>query len=387
MSTSVLSPVLDSLIGPFGASPADIGLLISVFLAPPIVMSPVAGILADRYGRKPILVSASILFGVAGSAIAFTTSFEVALFLRFLQGVAFGGLTPIVITSIGDLYTDSQEATAQGIRFTGSGVAGTFFPIISGVLVGIAWQYPFLVYFVAVPIGVVLFFWFDEPMNQTENRDGVDRSFDLKPLLELLRYRQVFAMVIARGLPSVVWLGFVTYNSIIVIRVIGGTPTDAGVLVAIGSFVYAVSASQTGRVTAFFDSRITPLLFANAGLGIGLGIVLVSPDILIASIGIALSGFGFGIILSLIRSIVTGLASESLRGGLVSVAEANGRLAGTVTPIFMGAIIATFTPIVGFTLAVQLAGFSIAIIGSVGGIICMLIVKYSPPPPTAITTI
>lgn len=387
MSTSILSPVLDSLIDPFGASPADIGLLISVFLAPPIVMTPIAGIIADRYGRKPILVTASILFGVAGTAIAFTTSFQVALFLRFLQGVAFGGLTPIVITSIGDLYTDNQEATAQGIRFTGSGVAGAFFPILSGVLVGIAWQYPFLLYFVAIPIGVVLFFWFDEPMNQTSNHDGDNQSFELAPLLALLRYRQVAAMVIARGLPSVVWLGFVTYNSLIVIRVIGGTPTDAGILVAIGSFVYAVSSSQTGRVTAFFASRITPLLFANAGLGIGLVIVLVSPDIVIAGLGIALSGFGFGIMLSLIRSIITGLASESLRGGLVSIAEANGRLAGTVTPIFMGGIIATFTPILGFTVAVQLAGFSIAIIGSVGGVLCLLIVKYSPPPPSAVTTI
>jgi MFS family permease len=169
--------------------------------------------------------------------------------------------------------------------------------------------------------------------------------------------------------------------------VIGGTPTDAGFLVAIGSFVYAISASQTGRVTAFFDSRITPLLFANAGLGIGLGIVIVAPDIVIAGLGIALCGFGFGIMLSLIRSIITGLASESLRGGLVSVAEANGRLAGTVTPIFMGGIITLFTPIVGFSAAVQLAGFSIAIIGSVGGIACMVVVKYSPPPPSAVTTI
>lgn len=387
MGTSVLSPVLDSLIDPFGASPADIGLLISFFLAPPILMTPVAGIIADRYGRKPILVTATLVFGLAGTAIAFTTSFHVALALRLLQGIAFGGLTPIIITSIGDLYRDSREATAQGVRFTCSGVAGAIFPVVSGLLVGIAWHFPFLLFFAAVPIAVILFFWFDEPMTQTTGTDGGNDSFQLRPLLTLLRYRQVFAMVVARGLPSVVWLGFVTYNSLIVIRVIGGTPTDAGFLVAIGSFVYALSASQAGRTTAFFDSRITPLLFANGCLGVGIGIVLVSPTIWVASLGISLTGFGFGIALSLYRSIITGLASETMRGGLVSIAEANGRLAGTLTPIFMGGIIAWFTPILGFTRAVQIAGFSIAIIGSVGGIICMLIVKYSPSPPSAINTV
>jgi ACDE family multidrug resistance protein len=120
LGVSLLSPVLDSLITPFGASSATIGLMISVFTAPAIVMIPVAGIVADWIGRKHILVISLLVFGLAGTAIVFTNDFLVALALRLIQGIAFGGLTPIIITSIGDLYSGTTEATAQGLRFTGS---------------------------------------------------------------------------------------------------------------------------------------------------------------------------------------------------------------------------------------------------------------------------
>ncbi|MFB6311811.1 MAG: MFS transporter, partial [Salinirussus sp.] len=58
MGTAMLSPVLDSLIGPFGTSPAGIGLLISAYTLPQIVFGPIVGGLADRLGRTTVLVVA-----------------------------------------------------------------------------------------------------------------------------------------------------------------------------------------------------------------------------------------------------------------------------------------------------------------------------------------
>ena len=46
------------------------GLLITVFTSPGIVMTPLLGVLSDRYGRKKILVPALLLFGIAGGACA-----------------------------------------------------------------------------------------------------------------------------------------------------------------------------------------------------------------------------------------------------------------------------------------------------------------------------
>jgi Na+-driven multidrug efflux pump len=77
-------------------------------------------------------------------------------------------------------------------------------------------------------------------------------------------------MVLARGLPNVIWIGFVTYNSLITVRLMDGTPAQAGLLVAVGSLVFAVAGSQAGRITDLLDSRVYPLLGANVLLGIGL---------------------------------------------------------------------------------------------------------------------
>ena len=401
IGTALLSPVLDSLVGPFGTTQTDIGLLISVFTAPGILIVPVAGALADRYGRKPVLVAALVLFGLAGTAIAFTTDFRVALGLRLLQGVGFAGIVPTLITSIGDFYEGSREATAQGLRFTVSGLSQAAFPLLAGVLVATAWQYPFLLFAIALPAAAAVAVWFEEPTAAGEaaadggrgdsdgdepapGREAVDWDEGVsygRALAGLVRRPRVLALVVGRTLPVVVWIGFLTYNSIIVGDLLGGTPAQAGLLTAVGSVAFAGAASQAGRVTEFFDSRFYPLVAANCCLAVGLAVVLFAPGVPVAGVGILVTGVGFGLALSLYRSIVTGLASQSLRAGLVSVAEAGGRVTATATPVAMGAAIAALAPQLGFGPAVRVVGLGVAVVGGGGGVVCLLVARLSPPAP------
>lgn len=407
IGTALLSPVLDSLVGPFGTTQTDVGLLISVFTAPGILIVPVAGALADRYGRKPVLVAALVLFGLAGTAIAFTTDFRVALGLRLLQGVGFAGIVPTLITSIGDFYTGSREATAQGLRFTVSGLSQAAFPLLAGVLVATAWQYPFLLFAVALPAAAAVAVWFEEPTagdtdagvaadggrgdSDADGAAGESGQADVpdwgagdsygRALAGLVRRPRVLALVAGRTLPVAVWIGFLTYNSIIVGDLLGGTPAQAGLLTAVGSVAFAGAASQAGRVTEFFDSRFYPLVAANCCLAVGLAVVLFAPGVPVAGVGILVTGVGFGLALSLYRSIITGLASQSLRAGLVSVAEAGGRVIATVTPVAMGAAVAGLAPQLGFGPALQVVGLGVAVVGGGGGVVCLLVARLSPPAP------
>ena len=397
IGTALLSPVLDSLVEPLGTTQTDVGLLISVFTAPGILVVPVAGVLADRYGRKPVLVAALLLFGLAGTAIAFTTDFRVALGLRLLQGVGFAGIVPTLITSIGDLYTGSREATAQGLRFTVSGLSQAAFPLLAGVLVATAWQYPFLLFAVALPSAAAVAVWFEEPTAVDASAEATDGGRDPggpgeavdweegdsygRALAGLVARPRVLALVVGRTLPVVVWIGFLTYNSIIVVDLMGGTPAEAGLLTAVGSVSFAGAASQAGRITGFFDSRFYPLVAANCCLLAGLAVVLFAPGLALAAVGILITGVGFGTALSLYRSIVTGLASQSLRAGLVSVAEAGGRVTATVTPIAMGAAIAALAPNLGFGPAVRLVGLGTAVVGGGGGLVCLVVARLSTPAP------
>ncbi|MEF8869231.1 MAG: MFS transporter, partial [Haloarculaceae archaeon] len=263
-------------------------------------------------------------------------------------------------------------------------------------LVVVAWQYPFLLYAMALPAAAAVYLWFDEPAppdatDATGTADGTDgtdtiRTTGAKPyvrtLFRLVRRPRVLSMVLARGLPNVVWIGFVTYNSLITVRLMDGTPAQAGLLVAVGSLVFAIAGSQAGRITALFESRLYPLIGANVCIGIGFVVVLFAPGIAVATGGIAVAGIGFGLTLSLYRSIITGLAPDDLRAGLVSVAEAWGRLTNTLTPIAMGAVIAVATPRIGFASGLRLAGVGVAVVGAVGGILCLLVATGAPPVPS-----
>jgi MFS family permease len=291
LGSALVSPLLDSLVEPFNTSVAETGLLMSVHTAPPILLIPVAGVSADRCGRQPVVVTSLFCFGLTGMAVALTTEFRVALALRFLQGVAYAGLVPTIITSVGDLYAGTEEATAQGLRFTSSGLSQSLFSTLSGLLVAVAWQYPFLLYGLCIPIAAVLAIAFEEPIGRGDHAEaastGEDDSGDgqgsrpggARPLLALATRPKVFAILLARAAPTIVWTGFLTYASVVVGRLIGGTTEQAGLLVGIGTLAYAGTASQVGRFASLFDSRFKPLFVANLALGVGLALVGIAPSI------------------------------------------------------------------------------------------------------------
>ena len=420
----LLSPILNSLIDPLGASVADVGLLVSVFMVPGIVVIPAVGVLADRYGRKPILAPSLVLFGVSGAAIAVAPDFGVALVLRLLQGIGWAGLFTLIVTSIGDLYTGTKEATAQGLNMAGSGLGGGAISVAAGALVVVAWQVPFLLYLLSLPVAVAVLLWLEEPTTTADSgpepddrtavdggdggdeigggaevdgadgtpgvdgTDGIDGGYRWA-LLGLVRDPRVFSILVARTLPIVVFLGFLTYNSVLVVRLLSGTPAQAGLLYAVVSVVYALVASQVGRVTTRIGGRYRALVLANGLLLVGLAVAFLAPVLPVVGIGAVIVGAGFGIALPAYNSLLTGFAPGHLRAGLVSLSSTGARLLGVLTPVAMGAAIVALTPTVGFDLAVRLAGVGAAILGGGGGLVCLLValaagpVEAAPGEPTA----
>jgi MFS family permease len=374
LGTALVSPILESVIDPFGASPASIGLMISFLTAPAIIVIPFTGVLADRYGRRPVLVVALLLFGSGGSAIALTTDFRTILGLRAIQGVGFAGLVPIITASIGDMYDGEREVSGQGLRMFVNGVSGAVFPLLAGGLVVVAWQYPFILYAIAFPVAALVYLRFAEPTTRTvEDTTAVEGSRYRNALSTLVSYPRVYVLLIARTLPVIVWVGFLTFNSLIVVRVMGGSPFQAGLVAAVGNLVFGVASSQVGRILSLFGGKFYALIAANVALALGFVGFLFTPQVNLTLPWIVLAGAGFGVALSLYRSYITDLAPQTLRAGLVSLSAAGARVTATGTPIMMGSVIEFGTPTFGETAALQLAGVGAAVIGGGGGIVCLLV--------------
>lgn len=356
MGASLVSPLLDSLIPVYGVSDARIGLVMAAFTAPAIVAIPLVGLVSDRYGRKPVLTAGLATFGAAGAGLAFTTDFRVVVALRLLQGVGFTGIAPVLIAATGDLFAGDREATAQGLRFGTVGLSLAVFPVLAGLLVTLAWQYPFILFALGLPAAVVVHLWFEEP-----TADANDHGLDWRRLAAVLGTPRIALVLLGRTVPSIVWFGFLTYNSIVVVRFLDGTPGTAGALVGAASVASSIGGAQVGRLTAGFETRRLPLLVGTAASGVGLGGVALAPSLPVAGAGAVVVGAGFGVVLTLYRSTISTLAPERLRGSLVSVGESAGRIGSTLTPVAMGAVVAVATPRYGFEVAVR--GTLVGVVG------------------------
>ena len=87
MGVSITLPILPKLGAVFHQDAAGVALLITCFTLPSAFMTLVAGVLADRFGRKAVLLPGLLLFACGGMGCAFSDSFENLLAWRAIQGL------------------------------------------------------------------------------------------------------------------------------------------------------------------------------------------------------------------------------------------------------------------------------------------------------------
>ncbi|HHX90998.1 MAG TPA: multidrug effflux MFS transporter, partial [Paracoccus sp.] len=92
------------------ASPGDAQLVITVFVLGLGLGTFVAGPLSDRFGRKPIIVAGTALYMVAAVLAALSTSLEMLLAARLLQGLGASGPRVVSQAMVRDLYSGRQMA-------------------------------------------------------------------------------------------------------------------------------------------------------------------------------------------------------------------------------------------------------------------------------------
>jgi MFS transporter, ACDE family, multidrug resistance protein len=92
LSNSLLTANIPDILRELEQPDSRAGLLVAASPLPGVLMAPIIGVLADRYGRRQILVPCLVLFGVAGGLSAVAVDFRLLLLARFLQGVGGAGL-------------------------------------------------------------------------------------------------------------------------------------------------------------------------------------------------------------------------------------------------------------------------------------------------------
>jgi ACDE family multidrug resistance protein len=334
LGVSSITPAFPKIVDELGISEHSIGLLITVFTFPGIILTPVLGVLADRHGRKKILVPSLMLFGIAGGACAFAPNFDILLILRLFQGIGAASLGSLNATIIGDLYSGEERTTALGYNASvlSIGVAG--YPVIGGALALAGWHYPFILPVIAIPIGLIVLFSLKspEPRNEQSLREYLESA------IRSMKNREVIVLSIGSIFTFIILYGsYLTYFPLLVGATFGSSTFIIGLIMSSVALTTALVSMQLGNLTRMFSKRaVLQTAFVLYTLSL-LAIPFVS-NLWTMLIPTVIFGIAHGLNVPTIQALLTGLAPPEYRAAFMSVNEMVFRVGQTIGPILIGGI-------------------------------------------------
>ncbi len=324
---SLVGPILPEMLALEGATSKNIGLALSAYTFCAMVATPLLGPVADRFGRKSVIVPAVMLFGVGGLLISFTRSFWLVLVWRALQGIGVGGMMNTVVAAIGDMYQEPERSRAMGYRVTVQSLTNATVPFISGAIATMAWFLPFYIHAMAIFLSLLAAWKLKEPAGS-----GKTQQYMVKAMRALANVRAIW-LFFSNFIGFVLLYGIVVYMPILVVQQFGLSTLHSGLAISAAAGVSALTASQSGRVSGVLSEAWRVFL---GFIGCGLSHLLVgfadSYSVLLLCMGIW--GLGFGTLMPTLNTAAAGLVSTELRAGVLSVFTLLIYLGQTVSPPF-----------------------------------------------------
>ena len=151
MEMTVVSTAMPTVVAELGGA-LHYAWVFSAYMLAVTVAVPIYGKLADVYGRKPVLLVGVALFLVGSMASGQATTMNQLIAFRVVQGLGAGGMQPVAITIVGDIYSVEERGKMQGVFGAVWAIAGLIGPLLGGVIVAtMSWRW---VFYVNVPFGL-----------------------------------------------------------------------------------------------------------------------------------------------------------------------------------------------------------------------------------------
>ena len=312
-----------------------VGLLISVFSLPGIILTPVLGILADRFGRKIVLVPSLFLFGIAGTFCSIAPSFEWLMAIRFLQGIGSASLGALNVTLIGDLFKKEERASVIGYNNSVLSIGTAIFPLVGGLLASLTWRLTFVLPILGLVSGMLVIF-------NLQNGKLTDGETSFKTYLKISfntikSFKLIFLLFISVATYMILFGSYWTYLPFFVEKRLGGSSTVTGLILFATSLFTAASASLYGKIVKRISKK-TILLISFLSYGIAIFFIPISASYFALAIPIVFYGIGHGLNLSNTQNWIISLAPEDNRAVFMSLNRTLSQIGHVSGPILAGII-------------------------------------------------
>ncbi|WNG42765.1 MFS transporter [Archangium minus] len=339
LEMTVVSTAMPTVVSELGGLESYAWVFTAYMLSSTITV-PIYGKLADLYGRKPVLLFGIGLFLVGSILSGLSTSMNMLIAFRTLQGLGAGAMQPVALTIVGDIYTLEQRAKVQGVFSAVWGIAGLVGPLTGGLIVKyLSWHW---IFFINVPVGLgamglLVAFFHEQVQRKPQKLDfagaallsagvvallfgvqGIGRNLLALPVgavlltafvlverkvadpvipMSIFKIPAIAISSAAGALFSAAMFGATTYVPLYVQGVLGGSPTLAGGMITPMIVGWPVASLFAGRL--LLKTGYRPLIVGGFGLtviGTALMALLLKPQssLLIPELAMALFGIGLG---------------------------------------------------------------------------------------------
>ena len=360
LTTDMYLPSLPDIARLLGASTAETQLTISSYLVGFAIGQIFYGPLADRHGRKPVLIGAMALYCAASLVCALSTSIEMLIAARALQ--ALGGAGGIVLARaiVRDLYSGARAGRELSLIGAVMALAPVLAPLIGGVLqTALGWRSVFFTLVVAGLAGAAIV-WPLMPETLSQRA-----AHPVTPASMLKSYRIVArnpAYLAYLGIASTSFAGlfaWISGSSFVLQYLYGLTPFQFGVAFAVGSAGYMAGTTLAARLVMRHELDRT-LGYGAAAMAAGgiamvlaVGFGLASAAALVLPMALYLAGLG----MVLPQAIAGAMTPFPERAGAASallgfVQQSTAALCGALVGVLLGS---TAWPLAGMIAAMGCA--------------------------------
>ena len=344
VATDMYVPSMPDIGRLLGASTSEVQLTLSSYLIGIAIGQLIYGPLSDRFGRKPVLLTALLLFCGASALCAAASDIETLIAARALQALGGAGAIVLPRAIVRDLYAGERAGRELSRIGAVMSVAPVIAPLLGGILqLAFGWRANFIAILGVGAIATVLT-WRALP----ETRHHC--SGDAMSIMAVLRgYR-----IVAENRGFLAHLGIVACCYAGLFAWISGSPFVLQNLYGLSAFAFSVAfavaclgslasaamaASLVMRIGLDLTIGLGTLALALGGAGMMIGLTLgLAP---VAFLVLSMMLYHGGLMLAMPQAIAGGLTPFPDRAGaassLIGVAQqTSAAIAGAVVGLTLG---------------------------------------------------
>ncbi|WP_138755507.1 MFS transporter [Paenibacillus sinopodophylli] len=155
LAQSLYIPLLPDLQQDLNTSLHLVNLTVTLFTIAMATMQIILGPIVDRNGRKKILVPGIMVYVIATIGCMFSSSIEMLLIFRVIQGIGASVVPLVAATMIGDVFEGKERAKSMATYQMILGISPAIGPLIGGII-GSIWGYTGTFGFAAVSALLIL---------------------------------------------------------------------------------------------------------------------------------------------------------------------------------------------------------------------------------------